>query len=310
MGAIQFSIALLLILHPAFSQTIPSYIGYSGYQIVTDFSFDADQYFAKMRESGVNLQRIWVLGYSNGADEIAETMPFARVGKKYDLKTLNPAYLKRLDLVLREARQHNQEVMLTLFDHWSLATADVFPKTPWFYKNNTDHLLRKPFPKFYDLHDRRLRTIQNDLVNEIVRVAAKYSPIYEIMNEAGSADCATLQRWHKQIADWIRESDPDARIAVNIRNSCDNVINQEWVDVVSFHGDEWQRAGICKLAERYNDRKTVIIDTDGAWKVRHDNGLVRDWLKQTLSCGASFNHKDDIYNLDREALSIFKQARE
>ena len=307
---LQIQFCLLLMLMAGLQQAVAgaAYLGYSNYQIITDFSFHPEPYFEQMDRHGVNLQRIWILGYSNSADEINETMPFVLSGEKYDLRRIDPAYLRRLTEVLEAAKMHNQQVMLTLFDHWSLATSDVFPRTPWFWKNNTDKLLRKPFPEFYNLHNRKLVQIQRNYVEEIVRASAPFHPIYEIMNEAGGADCDSLNHWHKQVAGWITELDPDARIAVNIRNGCMNVVDQPWVDVVSFHADEWQHKGICNLAEKYKDAKTVVIDTDGAWKIRHDNDLVRDWVKQSLSCGASFNHKDDIYAPDTEALTILQQA--
>jgi hypothetical protein len=307
---LQIQFCLLLLLLPSVQRAFagPEYLGYSNYQIITDFSFDPVPYFQQMDNHAVNLQRIWILGYSNSADKINETMPFVLAGKKYDLKRIDPMYLQRLIEVLQAAEMHNQQVMLTLFDHWSLATSDVFPQTPWFFKNNTDRLLRKPFPEFYDMRNRKLVQIQRNYVEKIVRASASFSPIYEIMNEAGGTDCDTLNRWHKQVADWIKEFAPDARIAVNMRNTCTDVLNQPWVDVVSFHADVWQKNGICNLAEKYRDTKTVIIDTDGAWRVRHDNDLIRTWLRQSLSCGASFNHKDDIYTPDPEALQIFQKA--
>jgi hypothetical protein len=53
----------------------------------------------------------------------------------------------------------------------------------------------------------------------------------------------------------------------------------------------------------------VIIDTDGAWEVRDDNRLVKTWFDEALRCGGSFNHKDNIYDLDTEFLQLYTDGR-
>jgi hypothetical protein len=52
-----------------------------------------------------------------------------------------------------------------------------------------------------------------------------------------------------------------------------------------------------------------LIDTDAAFKERENNKAVRQWAREALECGASFNHKDDIYSLDRQALRIFRELK-
>lgn len=287
------------------------YIGYSDYQIVTDTRFDAAPYFERMQSDGVNLQRIWVLGYSN-TGSFREQMPFRKEGKKYDLNELDSSYLERLRSTLAEAQRRGQTVMLTLFDRWSMASAANFSRTPWYYKNNTDKLLTDPFPEFYDLSYPKLVSVQKSLVQEIVRATAEFHPIYEIMNEARwQQDCRILADFHDQVAQWILEIDPNARIAVNIIGNCPSIYKQEWVSLISFHAYDWRDHGICETIEQYRDLgKQILIDTDGAFKERVDNKLLRKWLQETLTCGASFNHKDDIYYLDKEALAIFREERE
>src|SRR5262245_35577744 len=134
------------------------YIGYSDYQIVTNKKFDAASYFEKMQQSGVNLQRIWVLGYSNTAKK--ELMPFRKEHRKYNLNELDPEYMQRLRTVMEDANRRGQKVMLTFFDRWSMSDPGLFSRTPWYYKNNTDQLLQKPFPAFYNLSDPKLVAVQ------------------------------------------------------------------------------------------------------------------------------------------------------
>jgi hypothetical protein len=287
------------------------YIGYSDYQIVTNKKFDASSYFQKMQQSGVNLQRIWVLGYSNTSSNIKEQMPFRKERRNYNLNELDPEYLQRLQTVMEEAKQNGQTVMLTLFDRWSMGDAALFSRTPWYYKNNTDKLLQKPFPTFYDLSDPKLVAVQKNLVQGIVKATAEFHPIYEIMNEARWPDCKIITEFHNRVAKWILESDPDATIAVNVLGSCTAVYKQDWVDLISLHASDWMKDGICPTITQYRDLgKPILIDTDGAFKTRVDNVLVRKWVQETLSCGGWFNHKDDIYQLDTEALSAFREERQ
>ena len=260
-----------------------------------------------MQANRVNFQRIWILGYSGTASQIAETLPFQRKGSRYKLRQLRPDYLQRMQAVLQAAQNNGQQVMLTLFDHWSLATPGIFPQTPWYFKNNTDRLLKQPFPDFFDLKNRKLMEIQKNYVQKIVSGAQRYSPIYEIMNEAAGSDCGVLSAWHQRVTQWIHGVDADARIAVNLMADCPEILHAPWVNVVSFHGNDWSKKGICPLAKSYSD-KIVVIDTDGAWKTRNDNVLVSDWLDQARSCGASFNHKDDIYMPDLEVLQLIRES--
>jgi hypothetical protein len=286
------------------------YIGYSDYQIITDTRFDVNAYFETMQADGVNLQRIWVLGYSN-TSSFRERMPFRKVGRKYNLEELDPVYLKRLQSIIAMAQQYDQRVLLTLFDRWSMTDIAKFVRTPWYYENNTNKLLMNPFPEFYDLSNQKLVAVQKNLVQTIVRTTAEYKPIYEIMNEARWSDCKTLLNWHRQVAEWILELDPGATIAVNIGSNCPSILKADWVDLISLHGTQWLESGICETVEKYrNFDKPILIDTDGVFKQRVDNHLVKEWLKEALECGASFNHKDDIYRLDVEALTIFKEERD
>jgi Cellulase (glycosyl hydrolase family 5) len=285
----------------------PRYVGYSSYQIITDFSFRPRPYFALMQANGVNFQRIWVLGFSGTAPKIREELPFVMENGKYNLRQIRPEYVRRMQNVLQAAQENHQQVMLTLFDHWSLAARNIFPQTPWYFKNNTEGLLKSPFPDFFNLRRPKIVEIQKSFVQQIVNATQKYQPIYEIMNEAAGTSCADLATWHERVAQWIHESDPDARIAVNFLVDCPQILNAQWVDIVSFHGNDWMKKGICPLA-RSGREKIVIIDTDGAWMTRGDNRLVRQWFREARSCGASFNHKDDIYEPDQEVLEIFREA--
>lgn len=287
------------------------YIGYSEYQIVTDLRFNAAPYFEEMQSYGVNLQRIWVLGYSN-TGTLRELMPFRKERRSYNLNELDPDYLERLRSTLAEADRHGQKVLLTLFDRWSMARSSDFSRTPWYYKNNTDKLLRSPFPAFYDLSNPKLVAIQKNLVQGIVRTTSEFKPIYEIMNEAQwQQNCDGLAKFHNQIAQWIQDVDPNASISVNVLGSCSRVYKYDWVDLISFHAGQWVTDEICETISKFDDLgKPILIDTDGAFKVRHDNQLVQSWLQETLSCGGWFNHKDDIYNPDTELLTIIREERE
>jgi len=300
----QFFVILLLAGNLAAQ---PVYFGYSNYQIIIDPEFRYTPYFTLMKANGVNFQRIWILGYSGSAPEIAEALPFQLKGRRYKLRQLRPEYMKRMQAVLQAAKNNGQQVMLTLFDHWSLATPEIFPQTPWYFKNNTDRLLKQAFPDFFNLKNRKLMEIQKNYVRNIVAGAKNYRPIYEIMNEAAGVPCSDLSAWHQRVMQWIHDVDPEARIAVNLMADCPEILHAPWVNIVSFHGNDWSKKGICPLAKSFSE-KTVIIDTDGAWKTRSDNGLVAGWLNEARSCGASFNHKDDIYLPDLEVLQLIRES--
>jgi hypothetical protein len=285
------------------AQTAEKFLGYSDYQIITDRNFKADRYFERLAEHGVNFQRIWVLGYSHSAKEVDELMPFVKKGSRYRLSEINPQYLARLENVLKAAEHHNLRVMLTLFDHWSLSR--VFRQTPWHPRNNHERLLQDPLPSFYSLDKPQLQRVQKNLVKQIVRQSKRFHPVYEIMNEAAGANCKELAGWHDQVASWILEEFPEAEIGVNLKPECGEVLNADWVDIISFHQNIWEKNGICPSIQKYPE-KHVIIDTDGAWEVRDDNSLVQTWLDEALRCGGSFNHKDNIYELDREFLQLYK----
>ena len=307
-NSVFHSILILLfqfaIVAPLFGET---YLGYSDYQIITDSNFSAGKYFLSVAEHGVNFQRIWVTGYSGAARQIDELMPFARRGNRYRLSEISPVYRKRLREVMEQAESHDLRVMLTLFDHWSLRKA--FTDTPWYFKNNEERLLKRALPSFYDVRNKKLMLIQENLVREIVRETKSFDPIYEIMNEAASANCSQIAEWHEKVATWILEESPDAQIAVNPNEECSTILEADWVDIISFHERAWKTYGICQSIQRYPD-KHVIIDTDGAWEIRDDNRLVKRWLAESLRCGGSFNHKDDIYQLDRQLLRHYRDVRE
>jgi hypothetical protein len=187
-----------------------------------------------------------------------------------------------------------------------------FSKTPWYYKNNTDQLLQSPFPVFYALSDPKLVAIQKNLVQGIVRATAEFHPFYEIMNEAQwQQNCEGLGKFHDQVAKWVLEIDPNAFISVNILGNCSNAYKYEWVDLISFHAGQWLTDNICQTISKYrNLGKPILIDTDGAFKERHDNKLVQYWLQQTIGCGGWFNHKDDIYRTDTELLQMIREERQ
>jgi hypothetical protein len=284
------------------------YIGYSDYHIVTDRTFNAESYFQTMKSYGVNLQRIWILGYSIVIKRIPEQMPFRKQGLQYKLHELDPNYLLRLRRTLLEAKRNRQRVLLTLFDRWSLSKEEYFFRTPWYYKNNIERILQIPFPQFYDFSRPKLAEIQKNLVKSVIRVTSEFKPIYEVMNEAFHPDCNILALFHGQVIRWILEVDPTADIAVNLLNDCPSVFKQERVNLISFHANQWLNNGICETVEK-NRRfgKHILIDTDGAISERANNQLVRRWVEEARNCGASFNHKDSIDPLDHEALSIFQE---
>jgi hypothetical protein len=307
MWLVQF---LAVLLCASASAANDAYIGYSDYQVVTDARFDAGAYFRAMQEAGVNLQRIWIAGYGNTDPKLHETMPFARHGRKYNLRRFDPEYFRRLDSILDLAGRHGQRVMLTLFDHWQIANVERFVRTPWYYKNNTSRFLKNAQPDFYRTDRKEWASIQENYVRKIVRETRRHNPIYEIMNEAKMpGDCAGLARWHRSVAAWIREEHPGAEIAINTLDDCPALFEIPEPGWISLHYDAWS-AGICDAAHSYEAYgKRILIDTDGAFVQRVDNALVRRWLNEALDCGLSFNHKDNIYTLDLEALETIREAR-
>lgn len=285
------------------------YIGYSDYHIVTDKTFNEKPYFQTMQSYGVNLQRIWVLGYSHTLRKIPEQMPFRKQGSQYNLDKLDPIYLQRLRNTLREATRHRQRVLLTIFDRWSLSNTENFVRTPWYHENNIERFLKIPFPHFYDFSRPKLTEIQKNLVTNIVRVTSGSNPIYEIMNEAFHPNCRVLEEFHNRVASWIHEVNPTAEIAVNLLNDCPSVFKQGKIKLISFHANQWMNRGICETIEKNRKYgKSILIDTDGAIPQRFNNQRVRSWLEEARACGASFNHKDSIEQLDFEALSIFREV--
>lgn len=290
------------------SPPAPPYIGYSDYQIVTDRSFDPAPYFQEMARAGLNLQRLWAMGYGNTDDRLRELQPFARHGRKYDLHRINPRYLDRLNRVFREADENGLRLMFTLFDRWQIGTAERFVRTPWYYKNNTTKYLRNAFPDFHNLENPGWAEIQENYVKTLVRETRAFHPIYEIMNEPSlPGDCAGLVKWHERVASWILQEAPDAEIAVNMYNECDSLAEIRYVRWVTLHYAGWN-TGICEAIEPIKAAgKQVVIDTDGAFPHRDTAGRLRQWYQESLACGASFNHKDDIYKLDREALRVLSE---
>jgi len=284
-----------------------TYLGYSDYQVVTDPTFDARGYFEEMESHGVNLQRIWAGGYNNSIPHVRELMPFEKQGAKYNLERIDRDYLDRLRSVISSARTHNQRVLLTLFDHWALSTDEIFPRSPWFYKNNRSGILKNALPDFYDLRNKTLVAIQRNYVRTVVSETRELNPIYEIMNEANwSPDCAILDSWHRRVASWILAEARQAEIAVNIQGRCTGILRDPWVKIISFHAGVWEKKGICETVRKYRSTgKTILIDTDGAWKTRDQDKLVLQWHQESLRCGASFNHKDDIYKPDAALLRRF-----
>ena len=288
----------------------PPYIGYSDYQIVTDRSFDSESYFKKVAGAGINLQRLWATGYGNTDSRLRELQPFARQGKKYDLEKINPRYLDRLQRVFQQADNNGLRILFTLFDRWQIGSAERFVRTPWYYKNNTTGYLKNAAPDFYELENSGWMRIQENYVKTLVRRTKAFHPIYEIMNEPIlPGDCRRLVQWHEQIVSWILQEAPDSEIAVNVFLECDSLAEIPDAGWVTLHYEAWDD-GICKAIEPLKAMgKNVLIDTDGAFLHRGDNDRLRQWQQESLACGASFNHKDDIYKLDKDALHVLGEKK-
>lgn len=239
-------------------------------------------------------------------------MPFVKTDGKYDLTKMDPVFMVRLRKVLEAAKRYDQTVMLTLFDRWTLSHEDNFKKTPWYYTNNHQRLLRNSLPDFHDIHNKKLMEIYENYVRSIVEATREFHPIYEIMNEARlrqESSCKPVIRWHNHVARWIRDEDRDAQIAINVGRECTDIYSASWIDIISLHFGQWEN-GICQAIDQLrNLNRQIIIDTDGAFKERNDNRLVKRWLRESLQCGAWFNHKDEIHELDREALELFRNTR-
>jgi hypothetical protein len=297
--------------------------GYGDYHPLTDPTIDIPALLDLLADHGINFYRVWAHGYSNvGGAPGRDVLPFRFSGGKYDLTKWNAAFFDRLAQFCDSAKARGMIIELSLFDHWAMYSAQNFASNPWNAANNVNGLVvgETPFPAFYDTGDAKLMQIQRGYVEKIVAETKDYGNVfYEIMNEAGHADDATIAAWHQTVGGWIKTASSGALTSAT---ADEPTYAKGKVDIIALHYDDWRgQADACDHGPgniaptvdyfRKTYGKPVIIDDDGAWHkdcagviVREDNKRLKTWVEAVTAADAHFNHKDLIPDLDIEAVDI------
>ena len=298
-------------------------LGYSDYHVVTMTTLNLNTYLNTMENYDINLQRVWITGYSRSGEGdwlSGELMPWGIHHYNgntpiYDLETFSETYFSRLESFLDGCDDRGMVALLDPFDHWAMYAHERFIMTPWYTANNVNGVMTQwtAFDTFYRILPGQgndyLGDLQEMYVKEVVsRTKHHRNIIWEIMNEPRDGSDADVGNWHWEVAKWIKDVDPGAVIgACPLASQEYTVLNCPDITVGTVHYDwngniSWT---ISHLANTYDVE--TIIDDDGAWMpgLRDDNDNVESWAWQAVNNGGHFNHKDEIEpgDIDYDALT-------
>jgi hypothetical protein len=165
-----------------------------------------------------NFFRHWLIAYWNYSPKdkvLQRNCVFNHVNNKWDLKSYNVDYIRRLLQMIDTAARKGIAVQLTLFDRSGLDNTLFreeeftvhrirrWEDSPWNSANNLNGVIATSnppgLPEFFQYH-RRLREIQQAWLQLIVDQTKGYwNVFYEIMNEPLGGTVDERVRW----ADWV-----------------------------------------------------------------------------------------------------------
>ena len=230
-------------------------------------TFDYDEWFAAMQESGENLTRIWMAPWCFGIE-------WRGGAGRYDL-----AEAWKLDYVLKLAEERGIYVILCFMNHGQLRREEQWSENPY-NKANGGPLDR---PEDFWTSEEALKLLKRRLRYIVARWGySTHILAWELWNEVDLTDGyrearAQVVKWHKEMAEYIKEIDPYNHLVTTSFANPD-LDPEVWalreIDIVTVHryGPQGFRdvaGSICKLIvdkwKRYS--KPVIVTEFGVdWR--------------------------------------------
>ena len=260
--------------------------------------FDFPAYLDRLTAWGHNFIRLWVVEAWLGE---VSTLPYERVGSRFDLDRFNPEYFARLRQRVALAGERGFYVSVMLFNVWSIhdkGEGNPWDRHPFNRRNNVNGIDGDPNARGEgsDLHTLRVPAatrLQEAYVEEVVRTVGDFDHVlWEISNESQGESHA----WQVHLVLHLNTID-GGRHPVGMtyafpggRNADLFAGPADWVSPGNKGG--WRRS-----PPPADGRKVVLVDTDHLWGI----GGGRDWVWKTFLRGHHPIYMDPLDNdPDRE----------
>ncbi|MCC6442168.1 MAG: DUF5060 domain-containing protein [Armatimonadetes bacterium] len=177
-------------------------------------TFDYDDYFKKMAESGCNYTRIWMSPWSVGIEWGVDTPHHGPQGEFPGLGRYNPGNAWRLDYILERAEKYGIHVMLCFLVHGEFRTTSDDPRQNMWRGNPYWEGLGGPCEKPEDFfNNREARGLFKRRMRYMVARWGYSTGVlsWEFFNEVDIIDryvSTEAVAWHKEMARYLRSIDP------------------------------------------------------------------------------------------------------
>ena len=187
------------------------------YGALVNTAFRWRPYFEELERHGFNQTRLFSgsyverreslpeLGYDNTLAPRPERLlsPWIRDDRgRFDLETLNPAYLERLRNFVAAAGRRGIVVELVLFS--ALYDYERWEASPFYVENNVNRAGSIDVRRLYTLDNAGLLRFQRMFVRKLVTELNRFDNLYfEILNEGYEEPAYAADGWERRIADTI-----------------------------------------------------------------------------------------------------------
>jgi len=276
-------------------------VGFSYYGLVADRSFDFSSFLRILAAHNVTLTRFFVTlpwpVYPG-----PNLLPFAKVGKHYDLKRFDDRFFERLKRVVKEAEELGIICQVCIFDRCGLAAGDKrgWDNNPYNMRNNLNGLFStrgRSYPLFCVTSGEGAR-IHAALMRKVVRTLGTCkNVIYEIMNEP-VPELGPLAQWHKWAAGILKE-ELRGKLGSKLV-SANGDYNDPNIDLFSMHRAGSEPHVRWALRRSQESGKPVILSDDGDMACMFNPRVTTIAAARALRAGQHFEHLAYTLTLQRE----------
>jgi len=278
------------------------------YGAVLNGDFDYRRYLDELQGHGLNLTRTFSGTYREvpGSFKIVRNTlspdparyvcpwprtntPGAADGNRFDLKSWNPAYFRRLKDFVSEAGKRGIVVELTLF--CTIYNDDLWNVNPMNARNNINGIGQVSRKEVYTLKDPALTAVQEALVRKVAAELAPFDNVYyEICNEPYFGN--VTRQWNDRMIAVLVEAESalPARhlIAQNIANHSAKIVDPNPnVSIFNFH----YASPPDTVALNFGLQKALADDETG-FKGKGDFWYRREGWEFILAGGAIYSNLD------------------
>lgn len=280
-------------------------VGYSYYGLVGDRWFDAEAFLETLAAHNINLTRFFLILPWPVEPPRPNLLPFARTGRKYDLRRFDEQFFVRLRSVVKTAERLGIVCQVCLFDRCGLAIADrrAWPNNPYNADCNVNGMLKGGkggYPLFCQVEG-PIAEINAAFIRKVVETIGDCpNVIYEIINEPYE-QLGPLPQWHVWVARQLRKNLAGRAgskvISAGERRSYNAA---EEIDVFAMHSasDARRVAAAVRLSEDLD--KPLILSDDGDRRSMFNPDVTAASAKRALALGKHFEHLEFTITLQRE----------